>query len=246
MAGGSDASRRTISSRFPLGATSRVDADVDTPRVGGKHRTPARTVRVLLPLPLADAYDYSVPEGLDVAPGPFRRRAAGQARDPGRGVGRGHAAKSPQPSCAMSIDVLPALPMADALRRFVDWVAAYTLSPPGAVLRMAMSSPSALEAPTTELVYRPAVDAADDTLKLTAARRRVLEALKDGPAMAGCRAGAYRRRRHVGDQDHGVGRVARSDRAADAALVPAARRRARGPDACRPSRRRRPTGWSPR
>ena len=30
-----------------------------------------RTVRVLLPLPLADAYDYSVPEGLDVASGQF-------------------------------------------------------------------------------------------------------------------------------------------------------------------------------
>src|SRR6185503_4330531 len=57
------------------------------------------------------------------------------------------------------------------------------LSPPGAVLRMAMSTPSALAAPKTELVYRPAAAASDDTLKLTNARRRVLEALKDGPAM---------------------------------------------------------------
>ena len=32
-------------------------------------------------------------------------------------------------------DILPALPMAAALRRFVDWVSAYTLAPPGAVLR---------------------------------------------------------------------------------------------------------------
>ena len=29
------------------------------------------TVKVLLPLPLADAYDYSVPEGLEVAAGHF-------------------------------------------------------------------------------------------------------------------------------------------------------------------------------
>jgi len=142
-----------------------------------------RTVRVLLPLPLADAYDYSVPEGLDVAAGQFvivplgKRETLGVVW--GEGTGEVAAAKLRD-----VIDVLPALPMADALRRFVDWVAAYTLSPPGAVLRMAMSSPSALEAPRTELVYRPAVDAADDTLKLTAARRRVLEALKDGPAMA--------------------------------------------------------------
>src|SRR5436190_9926923 len=142
-----------------------------------------RTVRVLLPLPLADAYDYSVPEGLDVAPGRFvvvplgRRETLGVVW--GGGTGEVPAAKLRD-----VIEVLPARPMADALRRFVDWVAAYTLSPPGAVLRMAMSSPSALEAPRTELVYRPAVAAGDDTLKLTAARRRVLEALKDGPAMA--------------------------------------------------------------
>src|ERR1700743_811895 len=141
-----------------------------------------RTVRLLLPLPLADAYDYSVPEGLSVAPGQFvivplgKRETLGVVW--GEGTGEVAAAKLRD-----VIDVLPALPMADALRRFVDWVAAYTLSPPGAVLRMAMSSPSALEAPRTELVYRPASEAADDTLKLTAARRRVLEALKDGPAM---------------------------------------------------------------
>src|SRR5471030_3179175 len=73
--------------------------------------------------------------------------------------------------------------MADALRRFIDWVSAYTLAPPGAVLRMAMSSTSALEAPKTELVYRPAESVGDTELKLTAARRRVLAALKDGPAM---------------------------------------------------------------
>jgi len=69
------------------------------------------------------------------------------------------------------------------MRRFVDWVAAYTLMPPGAVLRMAMSVPSALEARKTELVYRPASVAGDAALKLTAARRRVLDQLKDGPAL---------------------------------------------------------------
>jgi primosomal protein N' (replication factor Y) len=142
-----------------------------------------RTVRILLPLPLADAYDYSVPEGLDVAPGQFvivplgKRETLGVVW--GEGTGGIAAAKLRD-----VIDVLPARPMADALRRFVDWVAAYTLSPPGAVLRMAMSTPSALEAPRTELVYRPAREASDDTLKLTAARRRVLEALKDGPALS--------------------------------------------------------------
>ena len=146
-----------------------------------------RTVRVLLPLPLADAYDYSVPEGLVVAAGELKvgtfvivplgkRETIGVVW----GEGSGEVAEA---RLRDIIDVLPALPMADPLRRFVDWVSAYTLSPPGAVLRMAMSSPSALEAPKTELVYRPAAASGDDSLKLTAARRRVLEALKEGFAM---------------------------------------------------------------
>jgi primosomal protein N' (replication factor Y) len=139
-------------------------------------------VRVLLPLPLADAYDYSVPEGFDVAVGQFvivplgKRECLGVVW--GEGTGEVAVAKLRD-----VIEVLPAPSMAAPLRRFIDWVAAYTLAPPGAVLRMAMSSPSALEAPKTELVYRPSADA-EDGLKLTAARRRVLEALKDGPAMA--------------------------------------------------------------
>ena len=105
-------------------------------------------MRILLPLPLADAYDYSVPEGLDVAPGQFvivplgKRESLGVVW--GDGTGDVAAAKLRD-----VIEVLPARPMADALRRFVDWVAAYTLAPPGAVLRMAMSTPSALEAPRT-------------------------------------------------------------------------------------------------
>ncbi|MGH6961328.1 MAG: DEAD/DEAH box helicase, partial [Dongiaceae bacterium] len=73
-------------------------------------------------------------------------------------------------------------PLPPVLCRFVEWVANYTMSPPGAVLRMAMSVPSALEAPKTEIVYR-AAPGADAAPKLTNARRRVLEQLKDGPAL---------------------------------------------------------------
>jgi primosomal protein N' (replication factor Y) len=149
---------------------------------GAAPENTVRTVRVLLPLPLVDAYDYSVPDGLDVAAGQFVIVPLGKRETLGVvwGEGTGEVAVA---KLRDVIEVLPALPMADPLRRFIDWVAAYTLAPPGAVLRMAMSSPSALEAPKTELVYRPSVDAGD-ALKLTAARRRVLEALKDGPAMA--------------------------------------------------------------
>jgi primosomal protein N' (replication factor Y) len=139
-------------------------------------------VRVLLPLPLGDAYDYSVPEGLEVPEGAFVVVPLGKRETIGVvwGNGSGEVAEA---KLRDIVDVLPALPLAAALRRFVDWVSAYTLAPPGAVLRMAMSSPSALEAPKTELVYRPAPLSGDEALKITAARRRVLAALEEGPAL---------------------------------------------------------------
>ena len=157
----------------PVGAESVENASAGVVR---------KTMRVLLPLPLGDAYDYSVPESLEVAPGHFvvvplgKRESLGVVW--GEGTGDVAAAKLRD-----VIEVLPAPPMADALRRFIDWVSAYTFSPPGAVLRMALGSTSALEAPRTELVYRPSAAASDPSIKLTAQRRRVLEMLKDGPAM---------------------------------------------------------------
>src|SRR5262249_28647681 len=183
MPSGPDVRATTISSdsaatrqaRGPQSAASESVENTDL-------KTGLRTVKVLLPLPLGDAYDYSVPEGLEVAIGQFVVVPLGKRETLGVvwGEGKGDVARE---KLRDVIEVLPAPAMAEPLRRLVDWVAAYTVSPPGAVLRMAMSSPSALEAPRTELVYRPALDAAGDALKLTAARRRVLEALKDGPGM---------------------------------------------------------------
>ncbi|MGH6982393.1 MAG: primosomal protein N', partial [Stellaceae bacterium] len=105
----------------------------------------ATRVRVLLPLPLAGAYDYAVPHGMNVAPGDFVSVPLGARRL--AGVVWGQAtdevdAKKVKPIAA----TLAAAPMSDELRQLIDWVASYTLSPPGAVLRMAMSVPDALDA----------------------------------------------------------------------------------------------------
>src|SRR5215471_9536920 len=150
----------------PVGADSVENADAKASR---------KTVRVLLPLPLADAYDYSVPAGAEVAPGHFVVVPLGKRETLGVvwGEGTGDVAAE---RLRDVIEVMPAQPMAPALRRFIDWVSAYTLSPPGAVLRMALGSTSALEAPRTELVYRPSAAASDPSIKLTPQRRRVLEA----------------------------------------------------------------------
>ncbi|TAJ32304.1 MAG: primosomal protein N' [Reyranella sp.] len=176
MASGSDRPAATISS--DSAPQPQADGDASSPRESVEN-----TIKVLLPLPLADAYDYRVPEGMAVVPGHFVVVPLGKREMVGVVWGAG-SGDVPSAKLRDVIDILPAQPMADAMRRFVDWVSAYTLMPPGAVLRMAMSVPSALEAPKTELVYRPAERSDDSELKLTAARRRVLEALKDGPAMA--------------------------------------------------------------
>ena len=75
--------------------------------------TVRRTVRVLLPLPLAGAYDYSVPEGLDVAAGQFVVVPLGKRETVGVvwGEGTGEVAVA---KLRDVIEVLPALPMADA------------------------------------------------------------------------------------------------------------------------------------
>jgi primosomal protein N' (replication factor Y) len=179
MASGSRLPAATISSDSP--SEPQAEGTV-SPRTETVENVAPRTVRVLLPLPLADAYDYSVPDALEVAAGNFVVVPLGKRLTVGVVWGEG-SGDVPATKLRHIEALLPALPMADALRRFVDWVAAYTLAPPGAVMRMAMNVPSALEAPRTELVYRAAPSAADTALKLTAARRRVLAQLADGPAL---------------------------------------------------------------
>lgn len=65
------------------------------------------------------------------------------------------------------------------LMDFIEWVAAYTLSPPGMVLRMVLRAPSALEPPPPQIGYRYG---GREPEKMTAARRRVLDLAREGLA----------------------------------------------------------------
>ncbi len=101
---------------------------------------------VLLPLPLVGAYDYAADDDLPLAPGDFVRVPLGGRTLDGVVWGAGSDDVAPQKLKSV-LQRLAAPPLGDALRRFIDWVAYYTLAPPGAVLRMAMSVPAALEPP---------------------------------------------------------------------------------------------------
>ncbi|OWJ56375.1 primosomal protein N' [Inquilinus limosus] len=138
------------------------------------------TVRVLLPLPLAEAYDYAVPDGMDLAPGSAVEVPLGRLRRIGVvwGPGTGQVARARLKPVLHRFD-LPPLP--EVARTFIDRVARYTLSPPGAVLRMTLSSTGALEPPKPIVAYRRA-GLPPEGARLSAARRRVLDVLEDGPA----------------------------------------------------------------
>ena len=148
-------------------------------------------VKVLLPLPLDGAYDYGVPEGMAVPPpGTFVEVPFGGREL--RGVVWDGA---PDPTLSEGklknlLGTLIVPPMTGSLRRFVDWVAAYTMAPPGAVLRMAMSVPSALDPPGQQAGWR--LSAAGEAARngapgyrLTEGRRRILDVLLPGEIRSG-------------------------------------------------------------
>ncbi len=137
----------------------------------------ARRVSVLIPLALFSAYDYLVPPELALAPGDFvavplgRRQVSGVVWGPGSA--EIDAARLKPVTARLDLPPLP-----EMSRRFIDWVAGYSMAPLGAVLRMAMSVPEALEA---ERALKAWAIGAREAGKMTAARARVLAALEGGP-----------------------------------------------------------------
>lgn len=101
----------------------------------------SNTIQVLLPLPLAGTYDYLAPKELDLNPGRVVTVPLGSRQAMGVVWGRADTRASPDKlkyvieACGDDVPILPAETMA-----FVDWVAKYTLTPPGAVLKMVFGS----------------------------------------------------------------------------------------------------------
>ncbi len=140
------------------------------PQLFPTHKTDNR-VGVLLPLPLAGLYDYALPDELAVAPGDIVRVPLGPRHLVGVvwGAGTGEVAAG---KLKPIVERLDAPPVGEVQRRFVDWVAAYTLSAPGAVLRMVLSIPEALERGSAETFYRLASPVPD--IRATPGREKIL------------------------------------------------------------------------
>lgn len=138
----------------------------------------ARIVDVLLPLGLDTPYSYTVPEGMDLAPGdlvhvPLASRGM---------VGCVWPTRAPRPSvdttklkavkAKLTYEPLPA-----DLLQLIDWMADYTLAPRGMVLRMALRHGESA-GPARERVGVRATGRAPS--RPTAAREKLLAFLADG------------------------------------------------------------------
>ena len=98
---------------------------------------------MLLPYPFPGPFDYRAPEGMVLLPGDLvlvplnRREEVGVVWD---GPGLPAAGEKPVPEHRLRsiIAVIDTPPMREDIRRLIDWIAGYTLSPPGDVMRMAL------------------------------------------------------------------------------------------------------------
>ncbi len=140
-----------------------------------------KRVPVLLPRPFRGPFDYAVPPGLDLRPGDIvlvplnRREEVGVVWDAGED---GPVVGDNRLRAVTALLETPPLP--EALRRFVDWVASYTLAFPGEVLAMALRV-NAMQPDTPAAGWlRAAAAAGAPTGRDTPARQRVTAALHDG------------------------------------------------------------------
>jgi primosomal protein N' (replication factor Y) len=133
-------------------------------------------VSVLVPYPVDKAYDYAVPEGEDLQPGDYVIVPLG-----GREISAvvwGEPAGDVNPKKIKAIVTKhKAKPMPKAVRDFIDWVAEYTMTPKGFVLKMALSVPAGLDPPKPAKGYQGKVF--DPLPKLTEKQKAVYDVLAD-------------------------------------------------------------------
>lgn len=146
--------------------------------------------RVLVPYPVDKAYDYILPPGLEAQDGDYVCVPLGKREIPGVVWGEAEGTVAPEKlKAVISSYGLP--PMPEAQRKFIDWVASYTMNPKGSVLKMSLSVPGALEKPKAVTAYKVIPYVPE---KLSPAHRKIFDVLKDGHAkraaeiadMAGC------------------------------------------------------------
>ncbi len=141
---------------------------------------PVRRVPVLLPYPFPAPFDYAVPEGLDPRPGDVVLVPLNRRQETGVVWDGPPDATVPDNKLKPLISLVDTPPMREPLRRLIDWMAAYTLSPPGEVMAMALRVVQQAPGPATG--WRRADPLPES--RMTDARRKVLAVLGAGEALS--------------------------------------------------------------
>ena len=129
----------------------------------------------MLPYPFPGPFDYRVPPDLDPQPGDVvlvplnRREEIGVVWDAPADP------RVPDQKLKPITGIVDTPPMRPALRQFVDWVASYTLSPPGEVMAMALRVVTPASGPQSTGWRR--TDPLPEAPRITEARQKVLDAL---------------------------------------------------------------------
>lgn len=143
---------------------------------------PSRRIQILLPLPLAGPFDYLMEGDLALREGDFVTVPLGGRSMQGivwhMEPEKTDVAQEKLKPVGARLD-LPPLPL--SLMKFIDWLAAYSLSPPGAVLKMALSVPRNFAGPKKNTLYRLSDDlpenlSDDISVKMSPARQAVVAA----------------------------------------------------------------------
>src|SRR3977135_383832 len=147
-------------------------------RVGTSSASSTRVVDVLVPVALNQNYSYRVPRGMVLKPGAVVCVPRGP-REVGPVVWAENANPDPRLHNRLK-DVgekLDVPPLKEELRSLVDWVANYTLSPRGMVLRRCLRMGEHLGPERVRMGVR-LIGATPR--RMTPARRRLIEVLSDG------------------------------------------------------------------
>ena len=149
-----------------------------TTRASTSSVSSARVVDVLVPVALNQTYSYRVPRGMDVAPGDVVCVPLGP-REAVAVVWAENANPDPRLHNRLKdvSEKLDVPPLQEELRALVDWVANYTLSARGMVLRMCLRMGEHLGPERVRMGVR-LIGA--PPRRMTPARRRLIELLSDG------------------------------------------------------------------
>ncbi|CAG0907178.1 unnamed protein product [Cyprideis torosa] len=133
---------------------------------------------VLTPYPIDKAYDYSLPEHIEAGAGDYVCVPLGSREIPAVVWGEGAGDVKPEKiKSILSKYDLPPLP--EVHRKFLDWMAGYTMAPKGSVLKLTLSVPKALEPPATITGYVIGENKPDET-GVSPAAKRILDVAQDG------------------------------------------------------------------